>query len=59
MYRTVSRPAPCLGRLAVVWALYGCAVAMLWQMTANRVLPGGLVWTGAALAGIALALREF
>jgi len=59
MYRVVSRPVPCLGRLAFVWALYGWAVAMLWQMAGARPLAEGVVWAGALLAGVALAMREF
>ncbi len=59
MYRVVSRPVPCLGRLAFVWLLYGWAVATLWQIAGGRPLAEGVVWTGALLAGIVLAMREF
>ena len=57
MYRTVSPPAPCLGRLAFVWALYGWAVATFWQMAGGRPLAEGTVWAAALLGGIALAMR--
>ena len=59
MYRVIPRPAPCLGKLVFVWSVYGWAVATLWQMAGGRPLAEGLVWAGALLAGIALAMREF
>jgi hypothetical protein len=58
MYRVISRPAPCLGRLAFVWTLYGWGVATLWGMAGGRPLADSVVWAAALLAGIALAMRE-
>lgn len=56
--QTFMAPAEgaCLGKLAVVWGLYGAGTYLLWE-AAGRTGPGEVLTWGVALAiGAALAL---
>lgn len=58
MQQAVSRSVPCLGGLAVRWALFGFVVAVLWEWAGPALLVHVAVWIGALIAGMALGLRE-
>jgi hypothetical protein len=45
---------PCLARLALTWAAYGYAVALLWRVLPDDPLGGAAAWVVALLGGLAL-----
>jgi hypothetical protein len=51
---------PCLGRLFVMWGLYGLAMALLWRLAGGSPLVEAVVWTLAVGAGMGLlfGMRE-
>lgn len=49
---------PCTGRLLFVWALYGCAMALLSHLAGTSQLDQAALWTAGALAGLLLATKE-
>jgi hypothetical protein len=56
MQRYVSDQAPCLARLAVIWGLYGYAMAALWYWAQGTPLTQAFVWWVAIAIGVALLI---
>ncbi|HEY6325997.1 MAG TPA: hypothetical protein VIW73_05705 [Candidatus Cybelea sp.] len=46
----------CLARLALTWAAYGYAVALLWRALPHDPLASAAAWAVALLVGLALAV---
>jgi hypothetical protein len=44
----------CIGRLAVLWGLYGAAMALLWNLAGSTPEARGVAWAMALLVGFAL-----
>jgi len=43
--------------VATLWALYGLALALLWQTAGQDQAVQAAVWLGGSIAGVALAMR--
>jgi hypothetical protein len=50
----VAQPRLCVGKLALLWGLYGAAMALLWNLTGSAPEGRGVAWAMALLVGFAL-----
>ncbi|HEV3090902.1 MAG TPA: hypothetical protein VGX91_05590 [Candidatus Cybelea sp.] len=48
---------PCLGRLVIVWALYGVGMALLWRLAGPGLWSHAAVWALASLLALRLAAQ--
>lgn len=48
----------CPGRMALLWGVYGCVMALLSRLAGPSAVDQTLIWSAAGLLGLFLAARE-